>query len=81
MNNTLKEEFEFYLQHQEELLAKYRGKYLAIKGAEVLGAYETELEAVNETVKVHQLGTFLIQKCEPGKDSYTQTYHSRVAFA
>jgi hypothetical protein len=46
----------------------------------VVGAYESELEAIKETSKKYKPGTFLVQKCEPGNSSYTQTYHSRVAF-
>jgi len=34
-----------------------------------------------ETSKKFELGTFLVQKVEPGTESYTQTFHSRVAFA
>ena len=78
---TLEEEFNYYLRHQEELIRKYKGKFVVIKGDVVIGDYESELEAVEETSKQHQLGTFLVQKCEPGNESYTYTYHSRVAFA
>ena len=28
----------------------------------------------------HEMGTFLVQKCEPGTESYTQVFHSLVAF-
>lgn len=77
---VLKPEFEYYLAHQKELIAKYPGQYVAIKGREVLGAYPTELGAIRETSKTHQLGTFLVQKCEPGDENYTRSFHSRVAF-
>jgi hypothetical protein len=76
----LEKEFNYYLQHQEELIRKYKGKFIVIKGDVVIGDYESELEAVEETSKKHELGTFLVQKCEPGSESYTYTYHSRVAF-
>lgn len=76
----LEEEFNYYLQNQSKLVEKYNGKYIVIKSNEILGAYDSEIEAVNETSKNYPIGTFLVQKCEPGTDSYTQTYHSRVAF-
>ena len=76
----LEKEFNYYLRHQKELIRKYKGKFIVIKGDAVIGEYESELEAVEETSKHHELGTFLVQKCEPGSDSYTYTYHSRVAF-
>jgi hypothetical protein len=78
---ALKPEFEYYLAHQPELVATYKGKFIVIKGQKVIGAYDTDIEAVTETAKTHELGTFLVQKCEPGAESYTQTFHSRVSFA
>ncbi|MBU2535233.1 MAG: hypothetical protein ABIK32_02355 [Chloroflexota bacterium] len=76
----LEREFNYYLEHQKELIKKYSGKFIVIKDEAVIGEYESELEAVEETSKQHELGTFLVQKCEPGSESYTYTYHSRVAF-
>lgn len=81
MNTSLKNEFQYYLDNQKELVKKYAGKVLVIKGQKVIGAFDSEVEAIKETAKTHSLGTFLVQKCEPGKAAYTQTFHSRVAFA
>lgn len=80
MSIPLEKEFNYYLDNQNDLLEKYNGKYLAIKNENVIGAYNSEIDAIKETEKEHELGTFLVQKCEPGNDSYTQTFHSRVAF-
>jgi hypothetical protein len=79
-NLSLRKEFEFYIENQAELTKKYNGKYIVIKNQEVIGAFDSEFEAVKKTSEQHELGTFLVQKCEPGKDSYSQTYHSRVIF-
>lgn len=81
MAKALEKEFEYYLAHQAELVEKFDGKFIVIKGNEVLGAYDSEIEAIKETMKEHELGTFLVQKCEEGEESYTQTFHSRVSFA
>jgi len=43
--------------------------------------HNTQEEAYIKTIKDHELGTFLIQECLPGEDSYTQTFHSRAIFA
>jgi len=80
MIKDLEKEFDYYLQHQQELVNKYNGRIIVIKGQTVIGVFDSELEAVKKTSEMHELGTFLVQKCEPGKESYTQTYHSRVAF-
>jgi hypothetical protein len=81
MEKPLEKEFKYYIEHQDELVSKYNGKYIVIKDCSVIGAFDSEIEAVEETSKVHKIGTFLVQKCEPGDQSYTMTFHSRVAFA
>jgi hypothetical protein len=81
MEKPLEKEFKYYIANQADLLRKHQGKFLAIKDHTVLGAYDTEIEAIQVTSKEHPVGTFLVQKCEPGSESYTQTFHSRVAFA
>ena len=80
MENGLKKELEYYIEHQDELVGKYNGKFIVIKNCNVIGSYNSALEAIEKTKQNHKLGTFIVQKCEPGKESYTQTYHSRVSF-
>ncbi|MCX6233380.1 MAG: hypothetical protein NT175_01455 [Bacteroidetes bacterium] len=77
----LEKEFKYYIDNQNELVKQYNGKYIVIIEEEVIGAYSSEIIAYTETIKNHELGTFLIQLCVPGKDSYSQTFHSRVIFA
>lgn len=81
MSSPLKKEFEWFLKHQGELVEKYNGQVVVIKNREVIGVYKDEVSAVTETRKLHEIGTFLVQRVEPGKEAYTQTFHSRVAFA
>lgn len=76
----LKEEFEFYLKNQAELHKQYLGKFLVIKNQKVIGVYDSEIEAYTSTVKTQEAGTFLIQECQPGNESYTQTFRTRVIF-
>ena len=80
MSSPLEQEFKYYLSHQDELVKQYDGKYLVIKDCEVVGVFDSEIEAIEETSKKHKLGTFLVQKCDSGPESYTQTFHSRVVF-
>lgn len=80
MFDQLKQEFEYYLAHQAQLVKQYNGKVIVIKDNAVIGDYDSEFQALEETIKTHELGTFLIQICTPGPESYTQTFH-RVAFA
>jgi hypothetical protein len=72
----LEREFDYFIGHQDELVRAYRGRVVAIKNECVIGVYDSELEAVEETAKTHELGTFLVQKCEPGIEAYTQVFHT-----
>ena len=81
MMEKLEREFKYYVEHQDELVEKYNGKFIVIKDCNVIAAFDSELEAIEKTAEQYELGTFLVQKCEPGSGSYTQTYHSRVALA
>lgn len=81
MNNPLEKEFNLYIEHQDEMVEKYDGKFIVIKDGIVLGAYDDELTAVTETRKVHELGTFLVQGVSQGSAAYSQTFHSRVVFS
>ena len=81
MSRQLLKAFEFYLLHQDEMVKKYDGKYIAIKGDDVVGIYDSDFTAVTETQKAHKLGTFLVQKVSTGDANYSQTFHSGlVAF-
>ena len=35
----------------------------------------------DQATQKNELGTFLVQKCEPGEGNHTQAFHSRVTFA
>ena len=81
MDKNLEKEFNYYLEHQNELVKKYNGKYLIIKNQKVVDVYDTEIEAYTKAKEKYELGTFLIQHCLPGDANYKQTFHSRVTFA
>ena len=81
MSNNLQKELEYFKAHQDELVKQYEGKFLIIKDQKVEGVYDTEIEAYTEAQKRFELGTFMIQQCIAGKESYTQSFHSRVSFS
>ena len=80
MSNNLQKELEYFKAHQEELVKQYEGKFIIIRDQNVEGVYDTEIEAYTEAQKKFELGTFMIQQCVAGKESYTQSFHSRVSF-
>lgn len=79
MTSVITKEFHWYLDNQEELLKKHNGKYIVIKSQKVIGEYDDFAEAVEETAKTEKMGTFCVQKCTPGDQDYTATFHSRVS--
>lgn len=81
MTSPLSDEFRYYLAHQDEFVQKYDGKFIVIKSDRLLGVYDDEIEAVQETRKTEEMGTFLVQRVTRGDEAYTQTFHSRVSFA
>ena len=78
---ALKDEFQYYLDHQTELAEQYEGKVIVIKARRVIGVYSSEIEAIRQVTKEHALGTFLIQPCSADPESTLQTYHSRICFS
>jgi hypothetical protein len=77
----LDKEYDFYIKNLSALLKKYKGKYIVIVGEEVVGSYDTEIEAYTESIILYELGSFLIQYCIPEKKVHPQMYHSRVVFS
>ena len=75
---TLKDEFHYYIDHQDDFVRKYDGKVIVLKNHEVLGTYDTELDAIIQTRKDHEPGTFMVQKVSEGEEDYTVTIHSPV---
>lgn len=63
MIENLEREFRYYLQHHQELVQKYSGKFLVIKGEGVIGVFDSDVDAIQKTSEQHELGTFLVQWC------------------
>jgi hypothetical protein len=76
---NLKKDFGFYVQNQDELVKKYNGRVLFIHNQIVVGDFASTGEAIKEGDKRFGPGRFLVQKCKPGLENYTATYHSSVA--
>ena len=77
----LKKEFNWYIVNQDELVKKHNGKFIVVVNETVVGSYTTKAKAYFESQKKYTLGTFLIQFCESGAESYSQRFSSRVTFA
>ena len=77
----LEQEFDYYIENQRDLVDKYNGKYLVIKDKKIQGAYEMIFDALNFGKEKFGMGNFIIQKCGPGKENYTTTFHTPIIFS
>ena len=75
------QEFEFFVENQQRLVDEHGGKVLVIKGREIIGVYDTPLQAYLEAQKEHKIGTFMIQPCRSGPEAYTVTLNSNAIYA
>jgi hypothetical protein len=74
-NKKPSKDFQFFLDNVKELEKKYKGKFIAIKDGNVLGAYDEFAEAVKATLaQGHAAGTFIVQRADSDPASYTATY-------
>jgi hypothetical protein len=58
---ALENEQAFYKAHRDELRTKYAGKRIVIANDRVLGVYNTDREALKETVKTLPRGSFMVK--------------------
>jgi len=75
----LEKEFNYYLNHQDELVPVYNGKFIVIVGETVVGAYADRNDAYYSALEKYAPGTFMIQLCTPGDSAYTVRYYNRVS--
>lgn len=80
MRVPLASEFDYYISNREKLCKEHEGEYVVIKGGAVLDFFPDQATAIRETIRTHELGTFLVQKCDPDPQSTIVTYRSRYRF-
>jgi hypothetical protein len=57
----LEKETAYYEAHRTELRAKYAGKRVVIAKDKILGIYDSDREAMQETVKTLPRGSFMVK--------------------
>lgn len=76
--DQLHQQFNYYVAHQDELVEKFKDRWIVLAGEQVVADFDSEAEAYEFASKNCEAGTFMIQLVEPGTDNYSQTFHSRV---
>lgn len=69
--NERQQDFDFFIAHYDEFFQKYGHKFIVIRLKEIIGIYDTEVDAVNETSKKYPIGTFIVQECNGDESGYT----------
>lgn len=78
MASKLDKEYSWYQSHKSDLLARYSGKYVAIKGSQLITSAGTKEQAVKEMMdKGYKLGEFLVHFVSKDSDA-VQRYYSRI---
>jgi len=62
MMTVLATELRTYEQHRDELLSTAEGKFALIHGSEVVGAYESQMDAITEGYKRFGNVPFLVKQ-------------------
>lgn len=74
-SDTLNRGFQYYLDHQDELVEKYNGKVLAIRGEEIVEVFDCDrFDAVIKLDEMgYEPGTICVRKVSPGPEGHTAT--------
>lgn len=76
------DDFKWFVKNYKSLFSQYPNMHIVIKAQKVVCTGKTFEEALNEAIsKGLELGSFIIQECTKGEESYTQSFSSRVVFA
>ena len=72
----LEKEFHWFLDNLPLLAQKYGGLFVVVKNMKVIGAYDAFTEAIHNTLKTEEIGTFLVRKCSIDPADYTNIINS-----
>jgi hypothetical protein len=64
-------ELAFFIANQDDLVRRYKGTVLVIRGTEVVGAFPSPMEAYLAAQTQFPEGTYMLQPCEAGVGAYT----------
>jgi hypothetical protein len=74
--NPLKKNLDWYIANQQELAGKYNGKILLIVDQKLINVFDSMEHAYIAAMEMYTPGSFTLQPCTPGPDSYVLMLHS-----
>lgn len=66
----MNKDFAWFQKHYTEFQKEYGKSYIVIKNQKVIGVYNNYAEAVKKTSITEELGTFIVQECDPCCEAY-----------
>lgn len=66
-------DFHWFLDNYNELFEQHGKGFFVIQNKLLLGVYNDFLKAIEETSKGHELGTFIVQKCDGTPNAYSSS--------
>ncbi len=69
--DQLKQNLDWYISHQQELSVQYSGRILLIVNQKLISVFDDLGSAWEKASQDFEPGTFTLQPCSPGPDSYT----------
>lgn len=66
--STLREELEFFSEALPQLLESAPSKFALIKGRNLIGTYDTDIDAINEGAKRYGVSGFLVREILPQQE-------------
>ena len=76
--NAQDKDFDYFLANMQNLFSKHGHKFVAVKNQSILGVYDTFNDALENTLKSEELGTFLVQECFDNKEEMVQHFQCNV---
>lgn len=73
---SLSKNLDWYIANQEDLAAKHNGKVLLIVDQCLIEAFDDAGKAYAGGQSKYAAGTFTLQPCSPGPESYTLMIHN-----
>ncbi|MDR0823263.1 MAG: hypothetical protein LBN20_05760 [Endomicrobium sp.] len=80
MNKEINNNFAYFSKNMPMFYKKYGHKFLAIKDKKVIGAYDSENDALKNTLQTEKLGSFLIQECFKNQQEAIYHFQGNVSF-
>ena len=63
-------DFDWFVEHYDQLCSEYGNKYLLIKNETVLGAYDSFADGVHAGLLTEEPGSFIVQECNTDYRAY-----------